>query len=116
MRRVCCWCGAELGEREPLDNPAVTGTICPTCFGKFRIETACQRAREQGIAWVVLTREHRDLYAYATDQLRDHPHIRVILDRRTNDRRTQPVPPRQPPSEDCRSGTDRRHGRAALLI
>lgn len=34
MKRVCAWCGDYLGEKEPLDNPDVTHSICEKCEGE----------------------------------------------------------------------------------
>ena len=31
MKRVCAWCNADLGEREPLDDLRVTHGICGVC-------------------------------------------------------------------------------------
>jgi transcription initiation factor TFIIIB Brf1 subunit/transcription initiation factor TFIIB len=31
MRAVCAWCDADLGEREPLDDPSITHGICADC-------------------------------------------------------------------------------------
>lgn len=28
MRRVCCVCGKDLGEKPPYDDPKITSTIC----------------------------------------------------------------------------------------
>lgn len=32
MIRFCSWCGANLGEKEPLDDKRVTHGICDPCY------------------------------------------------------------------------------------
>lgn len=32
MIRVCAWCGAELGEKEPLEDRGVTHGMCEPCI------------------------------------------------------------------------------------
>jgi len=32
MRRVCCVCGCDLGEKPPYDDNSVTHTYCPKCL------------------------------------------------------------------------------------
>ena len=36
MRVVCSYCQADLGEKEPLDDPAVSHGICAVCHAHFR--------------------------------------------------------------------------------
>jgi len=31
MKRVCAWCGKDMGEKEPLDDDSVTHAICKDC-------------------------------------------------------------------------------------
>lgn len=34
MIRVCCYCNANLGEKEPLEDKRVTHSVCPSCYEK----------------------------------------------------------------------------------
>ncbi len=34
MKLICSWCGKDIGEKEPLDNPAITHGICGKCYFK----------------------------------------------------------------------------------
>lgn len=38
MKIICSWCKNSLGEKEPLDNPAATHTICPECREKVSLD------------------------------------------------------------------------------
>lgn len=35
MKRVCAWCGAFLGEVEPLEDPGPTHGICEACAARW---------------------------------------------------------------------------------
>ena len=35
MMVVCSYCQTELPDKEPLDDPAITHTICPACFDHY---------------------------------------------------------------------------------
>lgn len=32
MKRVCAWCGKDMGEIEPLDDDSITHGICDDCL------------------------------------------------------------------------------------
>ena len=34
----CAWCGEEMGEKEPLDDPRITHGICEGCLKIFKNE------------------------------------------------------------------------------
>lgn len=36
MQVVCAWCGKYLGDKEPLANKSITGSICGECYRKTR--------------------------------------------------------------------------------
>ena len=38
MKRVCAWCGKDMGEKEPLEDTSVTHTICEDCAKKLEEE------------------------------------------------------------------------------
>ena len=43
MRRVCAWCGREMGEKPPYDDPSITHSICDECLPKA-LKSACKPA------------------------------------------------------------------------
>jgi hypothetical protein len=38
MKRICCYCKLDMGEKPPLDNPEVSHGICPDCVRKISNE------------------------------------------------------------------------------
>ena len=50
MKIVCAWCGADLGEKKPLDDPEVTHGICPECAAKM-LEEKPRIRRDWGVDW-----------------------------------------------------------------
>jgi len=79
MRRVCCWCEKDLGEKMPLDVEGVTGGACEPCatamLGDIR--------RETGWAYhLVLSRGCAHLLEEMSRLLRPWPHVKVVVDRR----------------------------------
>lgn len=85
MRRVCCWCEKDLGEKMPLEVNGVTGAACEPCataiLGDIR--------RETGWAYhVVLSRGCAHLLAQVRRLLEPLRHVEVLVDRR----QPSPVP------------------------
>lgn len=79
MRRVCCWCEKDLGEKMPLEVEGVTGAACEPCatamLGDIR--------RETGWAYyLVLSRGCAHLLEEVSRLLRPWPHVKVVVDRR----------------------------------
>ena len=35
MKRVCAWCGKDMGEKEPIEDSSITHGICEVCTKKF---------------------------------------------------------------------------------
>jgi len=35
MKRVCAWCGKDMGEREPLEDKSITHGMCEDCYKKM---------------------------------------------------------------------------------
>ena len=73
MRRICAWCGADLGVREPMDDPEVTRTICGGC---------AKRLVEYRRPVLVVSRNWTHLYVELLETLKDRLDIQVVLDRR----------------------------------
>jgi hypothetical protein len=96
VKRVCAWCGQELGAKDPEggqqdrasegqtgdaypDSPEstpdsdVTGSICATCAGQL---TACSKPV------LVVSREWARLFEEIRDLFKSRPEIQVLLDRR----------------------------------
>jgi len=34
MKIVCAWCGKDMGEKPPYDDPSITHSICEDCLRK----------------------------------------------------------------------------------
>lgn len=47
MIRICCKCGANLGEKPPLDDKSVTHTYCPTCAAELEAQFAAYRTAKK---------------------------------------------------------------------
>ena len=47
MKVICAWCKMEMGNKEALDDPAVSHGICPSCLHKLEEEMSyrCQPCR-----------------------------------------------------------------------
>jgi len=73
LRRICAWCGAGLGEEEPLGDPEVTRTICTAC---------AERLAEYRKPVLVVSRSWTRLYDELLEILKDRQDIQVVLDRR----------------------------------
>jgi hypothetical protein len=46
MHAICSYCEADLGQREPLDDPRVTHSICEPCFEHFEAQWNGQHLAE----------------------------------------------------------------------
>ncbi len=73
MRRICAWCGIDLGVKEPLDDPDVAKTICPGC---------AERLAQYRKPVLVVSRGWARLYVELLELLKYREDIQVILDRR----------------------------------
>jgi hypothetical protein len=95
VRRICAWCGTDLGVKTPWDNgtdeilapgngaedpgntpshdPGVVSTICGDCAARLR-------AYRNPV--LVVSREWARLYDELVEMMRGRPDIQVILDRR----------------------------------
>ena len=96
MRRVCAWCGSDLGERRPSDQQTVEETAAkapastPSNAESRRdadvISTICRRCADRLAAYrspvLVVSREWARLYEELAALMKDRPDIQVVLDRR----------------------------------
>lgn len=96
MRRICAWCGRDLGVKtaqedlqtetpaadaqearpatpEPPDDSSVTSTICRTCAEQFA-------AYRKPV--LVVSREWARMYDELVEMFKSQPEIQVVLDRR----------------------------------
>ena len=73
MQRICAWCGANLGQKEPLDNPNVAATICHGC---------AEHLAAYRNPVLVVSHKWASLYEEIVELLKDRPEIQVVLDRR----------------------------------
>jgi len=110
VRGICSWCQAEgspadLGEREPLDDPAETHGLCQRHLSQF---LGASRSRPSaGLRLLIVVKsEERSLYDYLTRAMTEVEGVHVMLDRRTSDRRRLD----RPTSGERRQG-DRRQAR-----
>ncbi len=79
MRRVCCWCSKDLGEKVPLEMDGVTGGACDPCASTMLGDIR----RETGWAYhVVVSRACAHLFDEVSRLLRPWPHVKVLVDRR----------------------------------
>ncbi len=79
MRRICCWCQKDLGEKMPFEVEGVTGGACDPCatvlMGDIR--------RETGWAYyMVLSRGCSHLLEDVGRLLKSWPHLKIVVDRR----------------------------------
>ncbi len=78
MITVCAWCQRFLGTKEPLSQGEVSHGICPTCSARQHIDD---------FPVLVVSRSRVDTMPVLEGLLTGMPEIRVVVDRRTNDRR-----------------------------
>jgi hypothetical protein len=73
LRRICAWCGTDLGVREPLNDPEATQTICGSC---------AERLAKYRKPVLVVSRGWARLYDELLEILKERQDIQVVLDRR----------------------------------
>jgi len=76
MVTVCAWCERLLGLNEPSE--IVSHGICPACAA---------RQHWRGSPTLVVSRRHAALVPVLSQILHGHPHINVLVDRRSAERR-----------------------------
>ena len=47
MKTICAWCGKDLGENAPLDNPIISHGICPDCEAEIEIQMNNNKPAEE---------------------------------------------------------------------
>ena len=56
MIKICCYCQANLGEKEPLEDKRVSHGVCPTCYEQeMQKLMSPEVAREEEPAPIVFT-------------------------------------------------------------
>jgi hypothetical protein len=80
MITVCAWCERFLGTKEPLAQNDVSHGICATCTARQQIED---------FPVLVVSRSRLDTLPVLEGLLTGMPEIRIVVDRRTVDRRCQ---------------------------
>ena len=94
MRIVCAWCKEEgraviLGEREPLDDTTETHTICPRHRAKLLEELPSPSF--PGIRLLLVLRPTETaLHRYLNQAVAGLPYVKVIRDRRLEERSEAP--------------------------
>jgi len=108
MLVFCAWCQRDgkpgyLGEREPLENPAPTHGVCAS-HKEHLLESFPSRSFPDAELLIVVHRNDTALYEYLQRLFADVFGVKVLVDRRVDDRRSAP-----------RSVTDeRRHMRTRI--
>ena len=102
MVTVCAWCRKFMGTKEPLADPVVTHGICPTCALRQQMRT---------MPTLVIARERAEVLPLLQALLTGIPEIRVVVERRSGERRRS----RNPDGSERRSQNDRRQGRSTDL-
>jgi hypothetical protein len=80
MVTVCAWCEKFLGLKEPLSHADISHGICNTCSARQRIED---------FPVLVVSRTRIDTLPILESLLKGSPEIKVVVDRRQNERRRQ---------------------------
>lgn len=78
MITVCAWCQKFLGTKEPLSQADVSHGICSTCSARQQIDD---------FPVLVVSRSRLDTLPVLEGLLTGLPEIRIVVDRRTKDRR-----------------------------
>ena len=98
MQVLCAWCRREskpgyLGEREPLENPGPTHGVCAHHM-KQLLESLPSRSFPDAELLVVVRRDDTTLYERLQRSFAGVTSVKVIMDRRLDDRRSaqRPVP------------------------
>ena len=93
MKVICSSCEREgkpgyLGEREPLDNPAVTHGLCSPHTEQLP-ESIPSRSFPDAELLIVVRPNDTELYEYLQRSFAGVHHVKVIVERRGGDRRRE---------------------------
>ena len=93
MRAICAWCRAEgspadLGEREPLEDPNETHGLCQQHLTHF-LAAARSRPSADLRLLIVVKRSEQSLYEYLTRGMAGVEGVHVMADRRHGERRRE---------------------------
>jgi hypothetical protein len=99
MKVVCAWCLLEgkpgdLGEREPLEDPGVSHSICAGHVNQL-LEDLPSRSFPDVAMLIVVRPNDTALFERLQGLLTGVPGVKVIVDRRTDDRRSAQDPVRE---------------------
>jgi hypothetical protein len=91
VRGICSWCQAEgspadLGEREPLDDPAETHGVCQRHLTQF-LGSARSRPSAGLQLLIVVKNEEPGLYDYLNRAMTEVEGVHVMMERRVGERR-----------------------------
>jgi len=94
MYVICAWCRLEgkpgdLGHREPLDNPVSTHGVCAPHKEQL-LESLPSRSFPDAELLIVVHRDDTALYEYLQRLFADLSSVKVLVDRRVDDRRSAP--------------------------
>jgi hypothetical protein len=108
MKVVCAWCrhegkSGDLGEREPLEDPGLTHSICASHVDQL-LEDLPSRSFPDAALLIVVRRNDAALFEHLQWLFTGVPGVKVIVDRRTDDRRSA----QDPISDDRRRVSTRR--------
>jgi hypothetical protein len=78
MVTVCAWCQKFLGLKEPLSHSDISHGICSVCSARQNIDD---------FPVLVVSRSRVDTVPVLEGLLKGTPEIRIVVDRRTNERR-----------------------------
>ena len=78
MITVCAWCQKFLGLKEPLSQADVSHGICAACSARQHIDD---------FPVLVVSRSRTDTVPVLEGLLQSTPEIKIVVDRRVNDRR-----------------------------
>jgi hypothetical protein len=96
MKVVCAWClregkAGDLDEREPLADPGVTHSICEGHTDQL-LEALPSRSFPDAALLIIVRRNDTALYEHLEWSFAGVPGVKVIVDRRTDDRRSAQDP------------------------
>jgi len=96
MYVICAWCRLEgkpgdLGHREPLDNPVSTHGVCAPHKEQL-LESLPSRSFPDAELLIVVRRNDTALYEFLQRSFACLPRVKVIVDRRADDRRSAQCP------------------------